>query len=236
MSVASASRPRFRLSGDQGILVELGESIDPEVNRQVRCLAFLLDQHRPAGILNVIPAYRSLLLVYEPTATGLDRIEADVLRLLQDLDSVELPEEKTIEIPVCYGGEHGPDIDFVAEHNGLNRDEVVRLHSQVEYPIYMLGFTPGFPYLGGLDARLHTPRRQTPRTRVPQGSVGIANAQTGIYPVSSPGGWQLIGRTPIRLFRPGKEPPVLYQPGDRLRFKPIAAEEYSRLCKESDHA
>jgi len=236
MSSQSDSFPRFRLSGDRGLLVELGEDIDLEVNRRVRRMAVLLEHDAPGGILEVITAYRSLMLVYDPAMLAPQAIEDTIRRLEEGLDRVELPRERIIEIPVCYGGEHGPDLPFVAERNGLSQEEAVRLHSEVDYPIYMLGFTPGFPYLGGLDERLHTPRRQTPRSRVPQGSVGIANAQTGIYPVSSPGGWQLIGRTPWQLFSPSKDWPVPYKPGDRLRFKPIHAGEYNRASREPDHA
>jgi len=137
-----------------------------------------------------------------------------------------------VEIPVCYGGEFGPDIQFVAEHNSITTDDVVRIHSGAEYQIYMIGFTPGFPFLGGLPKKLHTPRLETPRSFVPKGSVGIANNQTGIYPLASPGGWQLIGKTPLKLFTPERSNPFIYKTGDRIKFKPISAEDYIRLAEE----
>jgi inhibitor of KinA len=137
-----------------------------------------------------------------------------------------------VEIPVCYGGAFGPDLEDVARHNGLTPEEVVRIHSGTEYFTYMLGFLPGFPYLGGMSERIATPRKQTPRLRVPAGSVGIAGSQTGIYPLESPGGWQLIGRTPLALFRPEDDPPVLVKPGDRVRFHPISEREFRRLEAE----
>jgi inhibitor of KinA len=141
---------------------------------------------------------------------------------------IEPPPPKESVIPVCYGGEYGPDIAFVAEHNHVGIDDVIRLHSEHSYPIYMLGFSPGFPFLGGLSEKLHTPRLTSPRTRVPAGSVGIANNQTGIYPIASPGGWQLIGRSPVRLFDPERPNPFLLRAGDTLRFEPITPDEYRR--------
>ena len=145
-----------------------------------------------------------------------------------------LSEPEVIEIPVYYGGTCGPDLAFVAEHAGVSEEDAIALHSRVEYPIYMIGFAPGFCYLGGLDERLITPRLETPRTMVEAGSVGIANAQTGMYPSASPGGWQLIGRTPLRLFAPEREKPFLYQPGDRIRFVPISEDEYRQIAAREE--
>ena len=145
------------------------------------------------------------------------------------LHEIEIPAPRIVEIPVLYGGEFGPDIEVVAQHNGLTVEEVIAIHAATDYPIYMIGFTPGFCYLGGLDRRIHAPRRKTPRTLLPGGSVGIAEAQTGMYPVDSPGGWQIIGRTPLRLFAPERENPFLYEAGDRIRFMPVTGEEYERI-------
>jgi len=155
-------------------------------------------------------------------------------RLEQRLGEIRIPAPKTVHIPVCYGGRFGPDIEFVAQTNHLSVEEVIRLHCEPEYLIYMVGFTPGFPFLGGLPPALHTPRLKTPRSLVPAGSVGIANAQTGIYPLASPGGWQLIGRTPKKLFAPQRPNPFLYQAGDRIKFEPISAQDFTRLAKEED--
>jgi len=151
-----------------------------------------------------------------------------ILSFYGELARIEAPPPKESVIPVCYGGEFGPDIAFVAAHNHIGTDDVIRLHSEPSYPIYMLGFSPGFPFLGGLSEKLHTPRLTSPRTRVPAGSVGIANNQTGIYPIASPGGWQLIGRSPVRLFDPQRPEPFLLCAGDTLRFEPITPGEYQR--------
>ena len=139
---------------------------------------------------------------------------------------------KVVEIPTIYGGEYGPDIEFVAEHNNISIDEVIEIHSSRNYLIYMLGFTPGFPYLGGMSEKIETPRLKTPRTKIPAGTVGIAGKQTGIYPIDSPGGWQLIGRTPVKLYDPFADPPVLLNSGDYLRFVPIDETEYKSILKQ----
>lgn len=223
-------KPVFRAVGDTGLLVEYGRDIDPEVNRKVRAMALALDLSWPEGLVEVTPTYRSLLLNYDPLKTGPDELAGLLAELEGRLDQIEIPPPERVEIPVCYGGELGPDLAFVAEHAEMSPAEVIRLHSGTDYLIYMLGFTPGFPYLGGLDERLATPRLRTPRTRVEAGSVGIANQQTGMYPVASPGGWQLIGRTPLKLFAPERERPFLYRAGDLIRFKPVDREEFDRLA------
>ena len=223
---------RFRLAGDRGLLAEYGETIEPAVNDKVRSMAMVLSQNMPEGVREITPTYRSLLINYDPAITTPDALKDHLKSMEARLGEIEIPPPAVVEIPVCYGGEYGPDLDFVAESNGLTVEQVIELHTEPDYRIYMVGFTPGFPFLGGLSEKLHTPRLETPRTKVPQGSVGIANAQTGIYPIASPGGWQLIGRTPIRLFAPERSNPFLYQAGDYLRFKPISDPEYRRLLKE----
>lgn len=232
MPTALYDQPQFRTAGDRGVLVEYGEGIDPEVNRKVRTLAMVLDRDPVDGIIAVVPTYRALLIQYDPTVTGLADLQQALLDLEGRLGSIAIPAPRTVEIPVCYGGDCGPDIEFVAATHHLSVDEVIRIHSQPVYPIYMIGFTPGFPFLGGLPESLHTPRLETPRTHVPEGSVGIANAQTGIYPVASPGGWQLIGRTPLKLFEPAKKNPFLYQAGDCIRFVSISPQRYATLVSE----
>ncbi len=225
---------RFRLAGDRGLLVEYGEGIDPVINSKVRSMAAVMEQSAPEGVLEIIPTYRSLLLVYDPAVTNPTLLKEALRRLEQRLGEIRIAPPKTVEIPVCYGGEFGPDIEYVAQFNNLSVQEVIRLHCEPEYLIYMVGFTPGFPFLGGLPEALHTPRLETPRTLVPEGSVGIANAQTGIYPVASPGGWRLIGRTPKKLFAPQRANPFFYQAGDRIKFFPISAKEFARLAKEEE--
>ena len=227
-------RASFRIAGDRGLLVEYGDGIDPEVNAKVRSMAIVMKQNTPEGVIEAIPTYRSLLLVYDPSTTNPAKLQKELKTLEERLAEIKIPPPDTVEIPVCYGGEFGPDIGYVAETHNLTAEKVILLHSEPEYLIYMVGFTPGFPFLGGLSEKLYTPRLETPRTLVPEGSVGIANNQTGIYPVASPGGWQLIGRTPVKLFAPERPNPFLYQAGDRIKFKPISPKEYARLAKEEE--
>ena len=181
-------KPIRRLVGDTGVIVEFGDAIAPEINRKVRTMTVALDRERPAGVREVIPTYRSLMIVYDPLEVDLDRL----MKLLRDLEKrvgeIDMPPPREVAIPVCYGGEYGPDIEFVAATHGLTVDDVIRIHSETLYQIYMMGFTPGFAYLGGLPKALHTSRLETPRALVPAGSVGIANEQTGMYPVDSPAG------------------------------------------------
>jgi len=229
MAAILYEKARFRLSGDRALLAEYGEGIDPVVNEKVRAVTSLLKRNLPDGVEAVVPAYRNLSLVYDPLVTTLERLTAILHGLEADLQAVAVAETKTVLIPVCYGGEFGPDIGVVAHLTGLKEDQIVALHTSVDYRIYMIGFTPGFCYLGGLDSRLQTPRRKTPGTNLPAGSVGIAESQTGMYPVDSPGGWQIIGRTPLRLFAPARETPFLYEAGNRIRFVPIDEAEFHRV-------
>ena len=232
MAAILYEQARFRLSGDRALLVEYGDGIDPVVNEKVRAMTALLKKNLPSGVEAVVPAYRSLSILYDPLATTPTAL-AEILHALEaDFCAAEIAEAKVVPIPVCYGSEFGPDVGVVAEHTGLREDEIVAIHASVDYPIYMIGFTPGFSYLGGLDRRLQTPRRKTPRTNLPAGSVGVAESQTGMYPVDSPGGWQIIGRTPLRLFAPVRETPFLYEAGDRIRFVPISEAEFGRLYKK----
>jgi KipI family sensor histidine kinase inhibitor len=212
----------FRIAGDRGLLVEYGDGIDPEVNAKVRSMAIVMEQNTPEGVIETIPTYRSLLLVYDPSITNPAKLQKELKTLEERLAEIKIPPPDTVEIPVCYGGEFGPDIKYVAETHNLTVEQVIELHSGSEYLIYMVGFTPGFPFLGGLSEKLYTPRLETPRTLVPEGSVGIANNQTG-------GGWRLIGRTPVTLFSPWRPNPFLYQAGDRIKFKPISPQEYDRM-------
>ena len=216
---------RYRIAGDRGLLVEFGEGIDREVNRKVRAMALLLEQHALGGIVEVIPTYRSLLLIYDPLKTDPDPIRKHIEGLEARLETIAMPVPITVEIPVRYGGELGPDLDFVAQAHSITPREVVQIHTARPYPIYMIGFTPGYAYLGELPGGLVTPRRETPRTHVPKGSVGIAKNQTGVYPVDSPGGWQIIGRTPLELFNPNKWPPALLNMGDLVTFYAIDKKE-----------
>lgn len=231
MERAPLKGPVYRIAGDRGLLVEYGDKIDPATNRKVRSMFIAMGRKPLKGVLEVIPTYRSLILIYDPLLTEPSRLKEDIQVLDKQLPEIEIPPPDTVEIPVCYGGEFGPDMETVAALHDLTRDDVISLHTSPTYQVYMIGFTPGFPFLGGLDERLHTPRRETPRTFVPAGSVGIANAQTGIYSIDSPGGWQLIGRTPLRLFDPDGKETFLLKAGDLLRFKAVTKKEYERLAQ-----
>lgn len=231
MPAGPYEKPFFRIAGDRGLLVEYGDAIHPEIHLKVRSMTIALEKAGPAGVIEVIPTYRSIIVIYDPSATNASRLKESVLFLEERLAQIEIPPPKTVEIPVCYGGELGPDMEFVAKAHHLTPKDVIRLHSEPEYQVYMIGFTPGFPFLGGLRRELHTPRLETPRTRVPAGSVGIANAQTGIYSIDSPGGWQLIGRTPLKVFDPQRQNPFLLQAGDLLKFKPISLEAYQGMAE-----
>ena len=219
----------IRHLGDRGLLVELGDGIDPAVNRRVQRLQQMLSRETLWGVVETIPAYCSLLVVYDPLRAAPDAL-ARQIRGLCDFDDAAAPEAQrpVIEIPVVYGGEAGPDLEAVAAYHNLTGEEVIRLHSGTVYRVYMIGFTPGFPYMGELPQALDTPRRETPRTHIPKGSVAIAQRQTGIYPVVSPGGWQIIGRTPLELFDPLQDNPSLLGMGDEVRFVPITAAEASQ--------
>lgn len=213
-------------AGDQALVVEFGNAIDEKLNKRVQLLNKNIEETGVKGVIETVPTFRSLMVIYDPAAVSFEKLKKILEDMPADGSKEEKEEKRTIEIPVCYGGEFGEDLPDVAAYTGLSEEEVIRLHSGREYNIYMLGFLPGFPYLGGLDKRIYTPRLQNPRTRIPAGSVGIGGEQTGIYPLDSPGGWRLIGRTPLKLYDPDREEPFLYQAGDYIRFVPITKEEY----------
>jgi KipI family sensor histidine kinase inhibitor len=215
------SFPTFHPSGDAALLVTFGDRIDLATNRLAHALAARLSQAPLPGLGEAVAGYTTLLVHYDPLALDYEQVQAWVQARVGEASAAgtaSSPEPRRIEVPVIYGGERGPDLEFVARHNGLSPEEVVRRHTARDYPVYLVGFTPGFPYLGGLDETIAAPRLPSPRSRVPAGSVGIAGQQTGIYSVDSPGGWRLIGWTPLALFDPGREPPSLLAPGDVVRF------------------
>jgi KipI family sensor histidine kinase inhibitor len=228
-----AARPRISDASDHSLLVAFGDQISPEAHLQVRRLLHLLAGDTPAGVVNLQPAYASLLVSYDPRRVQAEEIRTAVTGKVEAAGDAPLPEPRLVDIPVCYGGDSGPDLDEVAAACGLDSGEVVREHAAGDYVVYFLGFSPGFPYLGGLSPRIAAPRRATPRKRVPEGSVAIGGSQTGIYPLASPGGWQLIGRTPLALFDAGRTPPALLAVGDRVRFVPISEAEYQTVAPEA---
>ena len=211
--------------GDRSLLVELGDDISPAVNQKVQELFSAIDRQRSKGILDLVPSYRSLLMIYDPLCISFDEIKAGIKDIWNNPDQFRLPQPQTVKIPVVYGGKHGPDLQLVAQYHNLTPREVIDFHTRPAYRVYMIGFTPGFPYLGEVPDAIATPRRETPRTLVPKGSVGIAQRQTGIYPVDSPGGWQIIGWTPVKLFDPFGKPPSHLVMGDRVQFHAITAQE-----------
>jgi KipI family sensor histidine kinase inhibitor len=218
-------KPNFRLMGDRALLVELGDEISPQVNRSIRALFMRLKDRGFEGIKELVPSYRSLTVVYDPLALSVPRLKSQITELIKTLDDFHPPDPRTVEIPVAYGGQYGPDLQWVADYHNITPEDVVRLHIEPIYQVYMIGFMPGYPYMGEVVAALVTPRRKTPRTHVARGSVGIAHRQTGIYSVASSGGWQIIGRTPVHLFDPHNQPPSLLEMGDRVKFVAIDAEE-----------
>jgi KipI family sensor histidine kinase inhibitor len=222
--------PSVEPASDHSLLVTFSRRICPEANGRVRKLFAALEARQPAGMTNLHPAYSSLLVDFDPLRISLDVATGAVCSALKD-DA--LPEEagRLVEIPVLYGGNEGPDINDVAAACRLTVEEVVRRHCAPEYLVYFLGFSPGFPYLGGMDPALATPRLDSPRKLVPAGSVAIGGSQTGIYPAASPGGWRIIGRTPLRLFDPKRRQPTLLEMGCRVRFLPISNAEPARRAK-----
>ncbi len=232
MKAGLFNKTKYCIAGDQGLLAEYGEGVDPTVNTKVRTMARSMKENRPKGVVEIIPTYRSLLIVYDPGMTNPYILENFMSELEERLQGESVPPSNVIEIPVCYGKSYGPDIEIVARTNKVTIDDVIKIHSESEYLIYMVGFTPGFPFLGGLSEKLFTPRLETPRLKVPKGSVGIANNQTGVYPIESPGGWQLIGKTPLNLFDPNRSNPLLYQAGDKIKFKPITELKFEEILKK----
>ena len=219
-------KTHFLLMGDRGLLLEFGDEISSETNEKVRRMALAIQAEAIKGIIETVPTYRSLLIIYDPLILSIDDLRKRLEKLEDGLPQTPFPEPKLTRIPVVYGDPYGPDLDFVAQYHHISHNEVIQLHSSKPYFIYMIGFMPGYPYMGELPDALITPRLKTPRLSVPAGSVAIAQKQTGIYPMESPGGWQIIGRTPIKIFDPKMEPPALLQMGDLVQFYPISEKEF----------
>ena len=215
--------------GDASMLVEWGAVIDPKINQKITGLVSLFKDQKIEGVIDFIPAFSSLLINYDPRIIAFRRLK----KITEDLLTIEISnnqlKKRIFEIPVCYGGEYGPDIEYIAKNAQLTKEELIQIHSGTDYLIYMLGFLPGFSYLGGLDDRIHTPRLNNPRKAIPAGSVGIGGSQTGIYPLESPGGWQLLGRTPIKTYDPEREEPILFEAGDYIRFVPVDQATYQEI-------
>lgn len=239
--------PRIFPLGESAVLVELGDRIDPDIHHQVLSLAAELEARSFPGLIEVVPAFNTLAVYYDPYTVSCP--EQAVLPAGQNVlspylavcewvreaaarteshEAEPLVHRRVVTIPVCYGEEYGPDLEYVAILNGLTPEDVIAIHSGRDYRVYMIGFAPGFPYLGGMSERIAAPRLSAPRSVIPAGSVGIAGTQTGIYPLPTPGGWRLIGRSPLVLFNPEESPPTRLQAGDTVRFQPITASEYKQ--------
>ena len=224
---------RILTVGDCAVSVEFGQEISLEINHKVMALKMVLEREPIRGIVELIPTYCSLLIQYDPMDLRYGQLREKLYTLVNQLDKVEMPPKQVVEIPVAYGGEYGPDLGEVARVHNISEDEVIKLHSEPEYPIYMLGFVAGFPYLGGMNKAIATPRKKSPRLKIEAGSVGIAGEQTGIYSVESPGGWQIIGRIPLKLYDVNRNEPVLLKAGQYIKFKPITKEEFRTM--ENEH-
>lgn len=222
-------KTKYLICGDSAINMEFGNVISEEVNKKIKAVTTLIENSKISGINELVPTYRSLMIHYNPLIVEYEELVSLLKRIEENINNIEVPLPEIIEIPVLYGGQYGPDIENVAKHNNLSVEEVINIHTSAKYLIYMLGFTPGFPYLGGMDKRIATPRLSSPRTKIPAGSVGIAGEQTGIYPIQSPGGWQLIGSTPIDIFNPERQNPILLKSGNYIVFKSIDEEEYVKI-------
>ncbi|HKQ26731.1 MAG TPA: 5-oxoprolinase subunit PxpB [Burkholderiales bacterium] len=220
--------------GDRALVIEFGDRPDPELSARIAAAAQHMRASPPPGVLDVVPASTTLALHYDPVLIGVGTTPYEALiqkieMWLHEQAEAKLPQGRLVEIPVCYGGSFGEDLDEVARQHGLTPEEVATIHAGKEYHVYMLGFVPGFAYLGDLDPRIATSRRDAPRPRVPAGTVAIGGAQTGVYPLETPGGWQLIGRTPLQMFTPDSEPPCLLRAGDRVRFVAISRADFDTL-------
>lgn len=221
--------PRLLDAGDSCLVAEFGTSVDRALNAKVQALKNALSRSAPRGLVELVPTYRSLAIYYDPCRLERAALKSLVESLCENLGGKGSEAGRVVTIPVCYGGTFGPDLENVCAHTGLSAEEVIARHAGRDTYCFMLGFTPGFAYLGGMDESLATPRLENPRTVIPAGSVGIAGKQTGIYPIDSPGGWQLIGRTPLAVFDPLRNPPTLVEAGDWVRFEPVGEAEFDAI-------
>ncbi|MEK4075466.1 5-oxoprolinase subunit PxpB [Paenibacillus xylanexedens] len=215
--------------GETAVIIQCGDQLSDPVQRRVMSVCALLEKSTLPAMIEWVPSYTSVTVFYDPFISSYPQLSKILLQQLNQMKESVQYKPRTVTIPVCYGGEWGPDLDYVASEHGLTAEDVIAIHTSGEYLVHMIGFAPGFPYLGGLSEQIATPRRATPRLRVEAGTVGIGGKQTGIYPVDTPGGWQCIGQTPLRLFRPEENVPSLLAAGDRVRFEQITMQEYLAL-------
>jgi inhibitor of KinA len=220
---------RFYPLGDTAIVAAFGHEISNSTHDIIQCISNYLEEYSFEGFAEYVPAFTTVTIFYDPLTVSYQSVQLHLEEMLAELVAQpEKPASRLLDIPVVYGGIWGPDLDSVAAHAGLAKEEVIRLHSEAEYLVHMIGFAPGFPYLPGLNKNIETPRREVPRPFIAAGSVGIAGKQTGIYPIATPGGWQIIGRTSVRLFDVNRAEPALLRAGDRIRFVPVAHTEFDK--------
>ena len=227
---------KFLFSGDSALVIEFGNEISVDINKKIRKMMDSIKKENIDGIIELVPTYCSLLVNYDVLKVDYQSLVEKLKTLLNDdNETVEDEEVTLIEIPTLYNDECGPDLSYVAEYNKLSKEEVIKIHTGTDYLVYMLGFMPGFTYLGGMSEKIATPRLESPRLQIYPGSVGIAGKQTGMYPSMSPGGWRIIGRTPLKLYNPDSETPVYISSGDYIRYVSISEEEYNNILKKVEN-
>lgn len=230
MKTRDTKKTRYLPAGDSALVVEFGNEVSEKLNTKVQQMSEKIVKASRAAMLSgvgeVIPTFRSLLVTYDPLATDFELLKNRLMKLEEEIQEETKISRRILKIPCCYGGRYGLDLADLMEYTGLSREEVIERHSSVDYRIYMMGFLPGFAYLGGLDKKLEMPRLKTPRVKIPAGAVGIGGSQTGVYPMDSPGGWRLIGGTPVDFYDPEREEPILCKAGEYIRFVPITMDDY----------
>ena len=227
---------RFLFSGDSALVIEFGNEISVDINKKIRKMMDDIKKENIDGIVELVPTYCSLLINYDVLKIDYNTLVEKLKTFLNnDLETAEGEEVTLIEIPTLYNDEVGSDLSYVAEYNKLSKEEVIKIHTGTDYLVYMLGFMPGFTYLGGMSEKIATPRLESPRLQIYPGSVGIAGKQTGMYPSMSPGGWRIIGRTPLKLYNPDSDTPVYISSGDYVRYVSISEEEYNEILKKVEN-
>ncbi len=227
-------KAKIMVVSDNSIIIEYPAQISQEINRQIRYVTREISEKMADRIVDIIPAYHTVTVGYDCLKNDYRKLVQEIEEILSQTSADKDDQRDVVEIPVCYEEPYGLDIEEVCQIHNISREELIKRHTAPEYLVYMVGFTPGFPYLGGMDESLATPRKKEPRSKLPAGSVGIAGSQTGVYPIESPGGWQIIGRTPLKLFDPYREDPVMIKSGQYIKYVSISAQDYEKLARSSE--